>query len=192
MYDKERTALELLKKGDKQGLKEIFDTLYDPLCLLSQKFVGRLDVAEDIVQNVFISFWEKKSYLKVKSNLSSYLHKTVRNRSLNYIRDHKIKTTEWLAEYETFYAEINNKNDIREELFEKIEKAIEKLPPGGRKIFKSIVIDGLSYKDAAAKHDISINTIKSQLKRATKILSEKLDSLSFVILMELLFNFISK
>ena len=192
MLNKEEYALELLKKGDKQGLKEIFDLLYTPLCLFSQKFVGGIDIAEDIVQDVFISFWENRNYLKVKSNLSSYLYKTVRNRSLNYVRDNKIKTTEWIDEYENIYSDITDKNDLKEELLNKIEAAINELPPGSRKVFKSVVMDGLSYKAAAEHHKISINTIKSQLKRATRMLSEKLDGLSFVLTMELLFNFFSK
>lgn len=192
MLNKEEYALELLKKGNKQGLKEIFDLLYTPLCLFSQKIVGGIDIAEDIVQDVFISFWENRNYLKVKSNLSSYLYKTVRNRSLNYVRDNKIKTTEWIDEYENIYSDITDKNDFKEELLNKIEAAINELPPGSRKVFKSIVMDGLSYKAAAEHHKISINTIKSQLKRATRMLSEKLDGLSFVLAMELLFNFFSK
>ena len=192
MLNKGEYALELLKKGDKQGLKEIFDLLYTPLCLFSQKIVGGIDIAEDIVQDVFISFWENRNYLKVKSNLSSYLYKTVRNRSLNYVRDNKIKTTEWIDEYENIYSDITDKNDLKEELLNKIEAAINELPPGSRKVFKSVVMDGLSYKAAAEHHKISINTIKSQLKRATRMLSEKLDGLSFVLTMELLFNFFSK
>ncbi len=192
MLNKGEYALELLKKGDKQGLKEIFDLLYTPLCLFSQKIVGGIDIAEDIVQDVFISFWENRNYLKVKSNLSSYLYKTVRNRSLNYVRDNKIKTTEWIDEYENIYSDITDKNDLKEELLNKIEAAVNELPPGSRKVFKSIVMDGLSYKAAAEHHKISINTIKSQLKRATRMLSEKLDGLSFVLAMELLFNFFSK
>ena len=192
MLNKGEYALELLKKGDKQGLKEIFDLLYTPLCLFSQKIVGGIDIAEDIVQDVFISFWENRNYLKVKSNLSSYLYKTVRNRSLNYVRDNKIKTTEWIDEYENIYSDITDKNDLKEELLNKIEAAVNELPPGSRKVFKSIVMDGLSYKAAAEHHKISINTIKSQLKRATRMLSEKLDGLSFVLAMELLFNIFSK
>ena len=192
MHKVEKNALDLLKQGDKKGLKEIFDLLYTPLCLYSQKFVGNIAIAEDIVQDVFISFWENKNYLKVKTNVSSYLNQSVKNRSLNYIRDNKLKTNEWLEEYENIYAEIPVQDNFQEEILKKVNQAIEELPTGSRKIFKSIVMDGLSYKAAADFHNISINTVKSQLRRATKILSKKLDSLSFVILMELLFSIFSK
>ena len=191
MHDQEQNILKLLKDENKQGLKEMFDFLYSPLCLYSQKIVGRMDIAEDVVQNVFVSFWENKNYLKVKSGLSSYLYSSVRNRSLNYVRSNKIKTTEWLSEYESIYSELNEKGHIQEELIKKIEEAIETLPPGGRKIFKSIVIEGLSYKNAAEVHNVSINTVKSQLKRATRLLSEKLDNLSFILVMDLFFRIIS-
>ncbi len=192
MRNVEKNALDLLKQGDKKGLKEIFDLLYTPMCLYSQKFVGSIAIAEDIVQDVFISFWENKNYLKVKSNISSYLNQTVKNRSLNYIRDNKLRTSEWLEEYENIYTEIPEQDNFQEEILKKVNQAIEELPTGSRKIFKSIVMDGLSYKAAADFHNISINTVKSQLRRATKILSKKLDSLSFVILMELLFSIFSK
>ncbi len=192
MHNVEKNALDLLKQGNKKGLKEIFDLLYIPLCLYSQKFVGNMDVAEDIVQEVFISFWENKNYLNVKSNISAYLNQTVKNRSLNYISRNKLKTSEWLEEYENIYSEIPQEDNIQEEILKKVYQAINELPPGSRKIFKTIVIDGLSYKAAADFHSISINTVKSQLRRATKILSQKLDDLSFVILMELFFSILSK
>lgn len=192
MHNIGKNALDSLKQGDKKGLKEIFDLLYIPLCLYSQKFVGSIAIAEDIVQDVFISFWENKNYLNVKSNISAYLNQTVKNRSLNYISRNKLKTSEWLGEYENIYSELPQEDNSQEEILEKVYQAINELPPGSRKIFKSIVIDGLSYRAAADFHRISINTVKSQLRRATKILSQKLDDLSFVIFIELLFSIFPK
>jgi RNA polymerase sigma-70 factor (ECF subfamily) len=192
MDDKEKLALDLLKQEDKKGLKEAFELLYAPLCLYAQKFVDKLDVAEDIVQEVFIAFWENKSYLNVKSKLGAYLYRTVKNRCLNYLRDNKMEFSEWLDEYSEIYAYIEDIAEPHEEIMNKIQIAINQLPKGSRAIFTSIVIDGRSYKEAAQDHNISVNTIKSQLKRAFSLLSQKLDNLSFIILMELFFNFFKK
>ncbi len=192
MREKEKLALDLLKQGDKKGLKETFELLYTPLCLYAQKFVEQLDVAEDIVQDVFISFWENKSYLNIKGRLGAYLYRTVRNRCLNHLRDNKLKPSKWLDEYAEIYTDTEDISETQDEIIEKIKKAINELPPGSRAVFTSIVMDGYSYKEAAEKHNISVNTIKSQLRRAFDQLSKKLDNLSFILLMELFFKFFIK
>ncbi len=192
MREKEKLALDLLKQGDKKGLKETFELLYTPLCLYAQKFVEQLDVAEDIVQDVFISFWENKSYLNIKGRLGAYLYRTVRNRCLNHLRDNKLKPSNWLDEYAEIYTDTEDISETQDEIIEKIKKAINELPPGSRAVFTSIVMDGYSYKEAAEKHNISVNTIKSQLRRAFDQLSKKLDNLSFILLMELFFKFFIK
>ncbi len=192
MADRYAQALALLKEGDRKGLKEIFDLLYTPLCLFSEKFVGKREVAEDIVQEVFISFWEKKSYESIKSNLSSYLYRSVRNKSINYLRALKIKTCDWMDDYLEIYEEIDDTQEYKEEILKKTHQAIEELPKGCRNVFTSVTFNKLSYKQAAEYHNISINTVRSQLQRATKKLHEKLDGLSFLILMHILFSFLSK
>jgi RNA polymerase sigma-70 factor (ECF subfamily) len=194
MYKKEKDTLNLLKKGDKKGLKEVFELLYNPLCLYSHKFVGNMPAAEDLVQEVFISFWEDEKYLNINSNLGAYLYRTVKNQSLNYIRDNKLKLSDWQKEYdEIFFDEKENVDPYaKENILKKVHEAINQLPPGSRNVFQSIVIGGLSYNEAAEKYDISVNTIKTQLKRAIKLLSQMLDKLSFVILMEVFFTYFSK
>ena len=172
---------------DQKSLKEVFDVLYTPLCLFSHKIVGSLDVAEDVVQEVFTILLEKDIYKNFEGKIKSYLFTSVKNISLNYLRNKKLKACEWIDEYGDVYEDLDD-IDIRNELIDKAKKALEELPDGCQAIFKTIVIDGSSYKEAANIHGISINTIKSQLKRAVRLLSEKLDHLSFILLMEILFK----
>ena len=99
MQSKEQEILRLLNKGNKSGLKDLFDLMYKPLCIFAYKYINSHDVCEDIVQDIFIKFWENQSYKNITIKLSSYLYKSVRNSCLNYIRDTK-QNEEWLEEYD--------------------------------------------------------------------------------------------
>ena len=81
--------LNLLKQGEKKGLQLLFKTYYRPLVLYALKFVRRQDIAEDIVQEVFIKFWEKKSFIAVDQHLCSYLYQAVHNHCLNSLEKTK-------------------------------------------------------------------------------------------------------
>ena len=140
------------------------------------------------MQEVFIKFWEDKAYNNIQTNLSSFLYRSVRNKSISYLRKKKLDTVDWIHEYEALYTEIEEDESKQSLLLEKAKEAISELPPKSQSVYKSVVIDGLSYKAAAELHNISINTIKSQLKRATKLLSQKLETLSFLLIMELFFK----
>ena len=75
--------LVLLKQGDKHGLELLFRRFYRPLVMYALKFLPQQEEAEDVVQEVFIKFWERKRFDMIDHYLRSYLYQSVRNRCLN-------------------------------------------------------------------------------------------------------------
>ena len=167
-----------LKTGDKKAFEEVFNRYYSSLVFFAVTFLNDKDLAESIVQAVFVKLWEKRTRLEIRS-LKSYLMVSARNRCHNELKrqgvirtfkkSNKTKTEEW--------------PQFREELYlKKIYSVIEELPPARQKILKMKLIDGLKYKEIAEKLSISPKTVEVQMGKALKYLREKLMPLKDQIL----------
>jgi RNA polymerase sigma-70 factor (ECF subfamily) len=165
---------ELLRAGSKKAYEAFFKQYYQDLYLWSHSIVKNADAAEDIVQDFFIDFWEKKRFKSVTSNLQSYIYRSVRNSSLNYIkREQKlIHDIEYLEEKES----APSINSIKSENSQQIYSAINELPQKCREVFMLCCVSGYTYNEAAEEMNISVNTVRTQMVRAFKFLRNKLKS----------------
>jgi len=75
--------------SDLMDYKNLFEAFYQSLCRYAIVFVDDPSIAEEIVQEFFISLWEKYDDLKIHTSLKAYLYSSVRNRCFNYKRDAK-------------------------------------------------------------------------------------------------------
>jgi DNA-directed RNA polymerase specialized sigma24 family protein len=74
-------SLELLRKirrGDSEAFRRLFDRWYTPMCRHALMFVGDEQVAEDIVQELFIRLWIRREQLNITTSVRSYLYRSVR------------------------------------------------------------------------------------------------------------------
>lgn len=155
----------------------VFKENYREFCLLSYSYVGCMDQAQDIVQDVFV-----KLLLKDKSfhilNVKSYVWKSVKNSSLKHIA--RAKKTESLESDKIVLVEEHGAKN--EELNSKLRKAMDKLPPKCKVVFEMCVVDGLKYNSAADSLGISENTVKTQMKKAYKILRHNLTDVYLLLI----------
>ncbi len=161
-------------------LEALFNEHYRALCFFAVSFVADHDLAEDLVQEVFISFWDKRNALKGSGNeAKSYLYTAVRNKCLNHLRHQKVKTSsfEQIQSGSVKWEEDHLHQLIRAEVFNEIYRAIEKLPPQCRKIYKMTYFSRMSEKKIAEKMALSINSIKSQKQRGKALLKKYLSNL---------------
>jgi len=172
----DKDILYLLKTEKSLALNLLFKRYYKPLCVFAIKYVDDLELAEDIVQEVFIHIWEKDYEYK---NLSSFLFTSVRNACISYLRK---KAPEYLPMVEDLLHDEPCDNDSMEELSEKLFKALDELPEKCRKVFKAVVLCNMKYKEVAEELNISVNTVKSNLARAYRLLRESLDVLIVYLL----------
>ena len=176
------TDAEIIKELEtkkKRGFDKLFKKYYKPLCIFSIKYVDTLFVAEDIVQDIFIKIWNRKEYVSIK-NLSTYLFVCTKNTCIDYIRK---KKPLYVDEYdETIHPfEYYSQKEIDEKV-QLLKKKIEELPPKTKEVFKAIVFNNMKYKEVAKKFDVSINTVKSNLSRAYKILRRSTDFMTIYLL----------
>lgn len=182
MNTQEQRIIQKLKDGDESGLRQMFDLYYTPMCVFALKYLDSFDQAEDLVQDIFISFWENERVHHLTSSLKSYLFTSVRNNSINKLRkENRFRIEELDDEFDLFD---DNEFDL-EELEEKkqfIYEEIEKLPAQSRKVFELIIFGNYKYNEVAEELDITQNTVKTHFSRALKKLRSSLDVIILILL----------
>lgn len=128
-------------------------------------------MAEDLAQEVFFELWRRRDSLNIKTSLKAYLRKTARNKTLNYIRDQKLKfdTNEPPTEIVSTLVNINQEIEEKE-LKSIIHTAIDNLPEKCGIIFSLSRFEEMSYKEIASQLNISVKTVENQISKALKSL----------------------
>ncbi|AEM71755.1 RNA polymerase, sigma-24 subunit, ECF subfamily [Allomuricauda ruestringensis DSM 13258] len=164
-------------------VEELFKNNYPLLCLVSFSIVKDKDIAKDIVQDFFVSFWNKRESIIIQISFEAYAKKSVKNLSLQYLEKKK-REQKLLDTFETDTGVPETKSDKQNN---KLNELINKLPKKRKEIFVSVVVDGKSYTEIAEANGISVNTVKTQMKRAYAFLRsyKKEDYISVILLIQL-------
>lgn len=171
--------LESLRLGKQEAFQVLFEAFHKPLCFFAARVVRDGEEAEDIVQEVFLSFWkmERDGFPNIKT-IKTFFYNSVQNRCLNYLRDLEIRDRN--------YRNLNREEldedyflcqQIRAEVIAELFEAIDELPEKSKEIFKKSYIDGQEDKRIAEELGISLNTIKTQKQRAKSYLRVRLGDL---------------
>ena len=160
---------------DQQLFEQLFNEYFVQLTNFARSYVKDEDAAKELAQDAFINLWQKKEEIDKNKSIKSYLFTTVRNRSLNYIRDNKKYKSEYLD------IELEKSNDYfdsdiltSKELQERITASINSLPEKCRRVFKMSRFEDLKYKEIAEELNISIKTVENQMGKALKVLRKDL------------------
>ncbi len=168
--------IEKLRQGDQKVLKHLFDVYFRDLLICSLKYVINSDIAEEIVQDVFIQIWKNRKVIQIKKSLSSYLFTSVKNRSLNHIKSKHAR----MQFVELGSAEIKisagpaDETLISGEMKASIQEAINTLPPKCRIIFNLSRNAEMSTAEIAGELNISVKTVHAQIGIALKKIREHL------------------
>lgn len=143
-----------------------------------------LESAEEIVQDLFVRFWEQRDTKEITTSIRAYFYSSVRNACLNQLKHLKIKDKyKQEQERELTFNSSQDQNDLElSELDQKIHNAINALPEGRRKIFILSRFDGLKYQEIAEKLNISIKTVENQMGEALKFLRVQLKDFIVTVL----------
>jgi RNA polymerase sigma-70 factor (ECF subfamily) len=177
----DQELLSLLLKDDRNAFTQIYNRYMDLLYLHALKRLKDEDEAEDLIQDLFITIWEKRAELNFGSTLSAYLYRAVKNKVINALAHRHIKTNylESLQQY-IDAGEFNTDEAVRvKELAEQIEKEVGRMPAKMQEIFLLSRNENLSHKEIAEQLGISDKTVKKQVGNAIKILK---DNINFTVL----------
>ena len=164
--------------ADKQIFEKLFRDYYSLLCNYAGRFITDYQVREDIVQNYFISIWEKKHLSVTEETFLPYAYRSIRNSCINYYKSEIFKE-EFLANLvEEWKEQLNEEEDF---IYQKeVRDALQKLPKKCRKEYLLTCLTGLKYKEIAEITGISTNTVKYHLGEAFRIMKEELKHLIFI------------
>jgi len=173
----------LLKEGDRQAYIEIYTRYNSLLYIYAFKKLRNKEEAKDVVQEVFIQLWNRHEQLSVDTSLAGYLYQSVRNRALNIFAHQQIEQ-KYIDSLNDFLGTQTAGTDylIREkEIAALIEKEINALPPKMRQVFLLSRKEHKTYKEIASAMNISEDTVNTQMKRALKIMRDKLGPLFILV-----------
>ena len=176
MHPEEAEIIERIRNGDIDAFETIFRAYYQSLCIFSLRYLKRTDLAEEIVQDIFVNIWEKRSSLHLETSLKSYLYRAVHNNSLKYLQHKKVvdKHAQRIVDRKDhYYSEPINNIQI-DELTKLLEKSFSSMPQKTREIFELSRNEGLKYAEIAEKLEISVKTVEAHMGTALKILRENL------------------
>ena len=164
-----------LKKGDEHAFKALFQKYYSAMCHFAHQLLHDREMAEEIVQDLFVRLWEKRETLNIETSVRHYLFIAVRNQCLNQIQHQKIRKQYASRIMESSHQEIDTEQYYMEvDLINRIEKSIGSLPPKRQEIFRLSREHGLKYKKIAEELNISVKTVEAQMGLALKYLRDEL------------------
>lgn len=182
MGNHELDIIRKFKRGDELGLRLLFDSYYTSLCVYAYKYFDSFDRAEDVVQEVFITLWEKNRMSDFNGSVKSYLFATVRNNSINKVKAERKFRFEEVEQLSSTIVEEKFESLSMDERKDKLYAEIEKLPTKSKKVFEAIVFEKMRYSEVAEVFNISVNTVKTHYSRSLRQLRSSLDILIMIML----------
>ena len=188
---KELFLYDEMKRGKEYAFDFFFNYYYPGLCVYAQKMISIPEQeARDLVQDVFVKFWNDREKADIRFSIRSYLFASVKNRCFDLLRrkDRNVKVQE-----------ITKENEVADEYFETFvlselealfNKSLEKLPERCREIFELSRLQGLKNREIAVKLDISEKTVENQITKALHILRIELKEYLPLLILFDLFHFL--
>lgn len=170
-----------LNEGREQALEEIYRLFFHALCAFGTHFVKKEVVVADIVQEIFIKVWARRTDFHSIYSLRSFMYISVRNACLNYNRNSASFPCIPLETKENMLAEEEEEYVIEEEFYRLIQQEVNKLPDAVRKVFDLTLLD-MSVAEIARVLELSENTVRNQRARAREILRKNLKGKLFSFL----------
>lgn len=165
-----------LREGNLRSFEAVFREYYELLCRYACKLTGNAGTAEELVQDLFYTLWDKRQHLQIDSSLKSYLytathnrclkhmeHQNVRNKYRDKVRDHREGTEP--GPQERMQAD---------ELQVMINQTLDSMPERCSKIFRLNRFEGMKYSQIAEMLAISVKTVEANMGKALRILRRNL------------------
>ena len=167
-FKDEHTLLIKAAKGDETAFSCLFYRHYQKILAFMIRLTRSAEVAEDIVQDVFLKVWEKREALTEVDRFDAYLYVLCRNHAFNTLKRFayeraKMAEVESESMVEAFH-DVSSMTDY----YQLLDQAIEELPPQQQKVYLLSRRKRLKYKEIAQQMELSSETVKKYLKLATR------------------------
>ena len=161
-----------------QKIDELFRLFYKPMCIYATHYLGNTEGVEDIVQDAFLSLWQKMEDGLEPASPQSYLSSIVHNACVDRLRREASHPVSGLPS--DMEEPVSDEEALDRSFAEAwLWTAIDKLPEGRRRMFLMHKREGLSCAEIADRLEVSEGTVRNQISRALKTLRQGAKTLFF-------------
>lgn len=170
-----------INRKEREMFHELYRRFYLSLVRFAMKYLQKEEVAEDIVQDLFLSVWERRESFLSYDRLRNFLYISVRNTCLDILKHQTVeqKYARYCVEHEA-EAEAETEEILGEEVMRLLFQIIDDLPDRCREVFL-LYMDGKKNEEIAGMLQLALDTVKNQKKKAMRILRERLGNLYGVV-----------
>ena len=159
----------LLRNGKKQALAILYKRYVGLVYSIAYKFSQNEQLAEDLTQDIFVTFWQKDNFDPNKGKLSSFLGLLTRSRAIDKIRSSNT-TKNFLNRWQKIYSEESNVSSPLEQVSlterqQKLQQALKQLPELQRQILEMNYFQGLSQAKIAQQLNLTLGIVKSRYRQ---------------------------
>lgn len=165
-----------IRSGDPAAFEELFNRYWEPLFAAAVYRLKSRDLAQDVLQELFVDLWEKRASLEIHTSVKGYLNQALKNRIINKIKSETVRD-----KYEKMILDHYETNPLGTEyrvsenfLNHEIRKDSALLPDRCKEVFELSRYEQLSHKEIGEKLNISPKTVENHIGKALKILHPKL------------------
>ncbi len=177
-----------IREGSEDAFNRAFELYYSRLCYFADHILHDFDSARSLVQEVFVDLWINRKKQNIPGSLKSFLFQTVKNKAFDVLKHRKVES-KFMAYLQGKEETIPFQNLIEEaELNERINSAIQELPPRCRDIFILCRFEELKYSEIAERLNISVKTVEMQISIALKRIRQRLSDYQTIGLLLCVFS----
>lgn len=167
--------------------KSLFTDHYKALCYYAWDMVKDTALAEDLVQDAFVAYWDHRHQVASSpGSIKSFLYTTIRHAVYNLQRHHKVAEKYRQRNPGTEIDDVNYEHQIiMAEFMAELHRLVAELPPACRKVFQLSYFQELTNQEIAEELSLSIPTVKTQKQRALKVIRQKLNPEMLIIFLTL-------
>ena len=165
------------KLGEKDPLRRIYAKYKNDLLKLAVALLGDVNTAEDVVQDVFVTFAQSAQRIRPAGNLRKYLLTCVANRIRNHRRDTKRRETGSLDEAEDLTSDSRRPEQwaMLSEALRQLSDAMAQIPYEQREVVALHVEGNITFRQIAKIQNVSINTVQGRYRYGIKRLRSMLN-----------------
>ena len=172
----EKLILKQFQVGDVAAFDRIYHQYSKKLYNFAFGLIRDYDTGAEIVQEVFVTLWEKHAQVNTELNFNNYIFTITYNSIRKHFRNKSIETRvkDYLLYNSIESIENTDRFIMYNELLDLANRTIERLPPKRKMVYKLSREEGMKAKDIASKLNISTRTAENHLAKALKFLEKEL------------------
>jgi RNA polymerase sigma-70 factor (family 1) len=169
------TLLLQLSEGNEIAFTQLFDHYHGQVYDTALRYLKSEMAAEEIVQDVFLKIWNKRTELTVVQSFNAFLFTMARNTILDRLRRlARERTAQQVLSKQQGFTNDTDHRLLDNQYQEMLQQAIDNLPPQQKSVFRLAKMEGYSYKEIAEELGISVLTVKVHMNKALASLREYL------------------